>query len=152
MSNKAFVIDEENYLLIDSDVLRSIASHAQHDITSKEQGGVLIGQYRGANISILSNTTPQKGDVASRFRFERKCIKHRERVLNEWRNSKQITTYVGEWHTHPEDHPTPSSIDVKHWNKELTKNKKLILVIQGRKSLWVGSYYNGKVLPLSALQ
>lgn len=87
--------------------------------------------------------------MASCFRFERKSIKHRDRVLNEWRNSKQITTYVGEWHTHPEDHPSPSSIDIERWNKELPNNKKLILVIQGRKSIWVGFYLNGKVSHLS---
>lgn len=43
--HKAFIIDGENYLLIDNKLLNSIATHAQHSNTSKEQGGVLIGQY-----------------------------------------------------------------------------------------------------------
>lgn len=151
MDKKAFVISGGNYLLIDNAVIFSIASHAQHSTSSNEQGGVLIGQYRGGHISVVDNTIPQKGDFASRFSFERKCISHRNRVLKEWRTSNKTKTYVGEWHTHPEDHPTPSHIDITHWKKELTKNKRLILIIQGRKSVWVGSYFNGKISTLSEL-
>lgn len=36
-----------------------------------------------------------------------------------WRRSGGVTTYLGEWHTHPEEVPAPSVIDRIGWAKKL---------------------------------
>ncbi len=48
--------------------------------------------------------------------------------------------YIGEWHTHPETEPTPSSIDKREWRKIChTKNEPMVFLIAGtRNVLWVG--------------
>jgi integrative and conjugative element protein (TIGR02256 family) len=53
--------------------------------------------------------------------------------------------YVGEWHTHPEDVPAPSTIDLQEWSIVMKRNpgKPMIFLIVGRKEEWFGVGLNG---------
>lgn len=48
--------------------------------------------------------------------------------------------YVGEWHTHPECNPTPSTIDMRGWTQaSSTRKAPMLFVIVGTKnSFWIG--------------
>lgn len=35
--------------------------------------------------------------------------------MKRWKDSKGLVRYVGEWHTHPQNYPAPSSIDLTEW-------------------------------------
>lgn len=112
----------------------------------KESGGILIGSYikETNDIIIDSLTEPQPSDVRERYLFIRKEKKHKEILDATWYNSAKTSVYFGEWHTHPEDIPTPSSQDIRNWKKQLRLTKfyghYLFFVIVGRKEtrLWYG--------------
>lgn len=78
-------------------------------LIKKEAGGVLMGKlYKdSADIIIDKLTLPSQKDTRSRFRFLRHFFSHQKRIDEEWEKSNKTCTYLGEWHTHPEDYPTP---------------------------------------------
>ena len=126
-----------------------IESFKQIHKTANEAGGILFGQIKENDIYILRASTPNKYDKSKRYSFE--CNKDAAQILidYEFYNSGQKTIYLGEWHTHPDSIPTPSTIDRKMITDQFIKNKLneslLILIIQGLNGLFT-SIYNGKCL------
>ena len=59
--------------------------------------------------------------------------------------------YLGEWHTHPEDVPTPSMTDHSSWNKHLKSDLPLILIIVGRTHFWVGKKFKKNIEVLTQI-
>jgi integrative and conjugative element protein (TIGR02256 family) len=58
-----------------------------------------------------SITTPQPTDVRTRFTFDRNG--EHQRLINEsWECSAGTCSFVGDWHTHAELYPAPSSVPV----------------------------------------
>lgn len=126
-------------LLIEDSLLASLAPFKQIASFESEAGGILMGYRRGAHIHITEATFPTKDDVRSRFRFFRHATHHQRVALQRWKETDQTLDYVGEWHSHPEDDPVPSLIDLKHW-REIAANshRPMIFVIVGRLSNWIG--------------
>jgi len=61
-------------------------------------------------------------------------------ALDRWRATRGTVRYLGEWHTHPEDHPTPSGLDRSEWRRLATgrrDKRPQLSIIVGRKSLYV---------------
>ncbi|MCW8929634.1 MAG: Mov34/MPN/PAD-1 family protein [Gammaproteobacteria bacterium] len=115
-----------------------IESLKQISTLDTESAGVLIGEYRGNHhIRVVGATRPGQIDRSTRFSFDRRSPHHQNSVLSAWHSSGKIQTWVGEWHTHPEDYPIPSSIDIHEWEKTLPA-RPMVLLIQGRKSHWLG--------------
>lgn len=138
-------ISSEGILLIEKQVISVVESFKQSSIHDTEAAGVLIGEYRGKHhIRVVDATKPSDLDKRTRFSFDRKSPHHESAVLSAWRSSGKTQTWIGEWHTHPEDHPTPSLIDIKEWKRSLP-DRPMILIIQGRKSRWLGISINSKV-------
>ena len=50
-------------------------------------------------------------DKRSRFSFIRSKISAQRIVDKKWHDSNGIENYLGEWHSHPENCPTPSHTD-----------------------------------------
>jgi integrative and conjugative element protein (TIGR02256 family) len=139
MNNNALIYVLENgYLAIEDDVIKQLTKYIQHSSSDVEQGGVLIGEYRGNHIRITSSSTPGPDDKASRYSFYRNKKYHNKIIKNEWISSEGYSTYVGEWHTHPENYPTPSIIDMTNWEKNLPPDRPMILLIMGLKGIWCG--------------
>jgi integrative and conjugative element protein (TIGR02256 family) len=126
-----------------------IEGHKQIKRKAKESGGILLGQVIGNEVFILKVSTPNIFDKASRHSFD--CNKDAAQVIinYEFMNSGQKTIYIGEWHTHPENHPTPSRVDNKMIVQQYFKNRInepfLILLIQGFKGIYIG-IFDGKTL------
>lgn len=57
-----------------------------------------------------------------------------------WHQSGGLVDYLGEWHTHPQALPTPSSVDIREWHVLLKKySGPLVFVVLGiTDGLWVG--------------
>ncbi|MFY1664527.1 Mov34/MPN/PAD-1 family protein [Pseudomonas sp. Pseu.R1] len=105
-----------------------------------EAGGILLGHVRGAHLELLEATVPTPKDRRLKYFFERLLHGHRSIAEQRWRESNGLIRYLGEWHTHPEDHPTPSGLDVTEWQKLAAARRDgrpLLAVIVGRKSLRV---------------
>jgi integrative and conjugative element protein (TIGR02256 family) len=136
-------------VFITSTTIKIIESYKQTKKKDHESGGILLGQILDNNIYILKATTPNKFDKSSRYSFE--CDKDAAQVLIDYEfiNSENKTIYVGEWHTHPENFPNPSHIDIGMIKSQYFKNRLnepfLVLLIQGLKGLYVALYDGNKV-------
>lgn len=153
MQNKELVYESEDgsLLVIMPEVIKVFLSYRQLNVTSPESAGVIIGERRGSHIVIKTVSEPNNNDIRSRFTVNRIGTHHQQKVDQAFIDSKGISQYVGEWHTHPEDIPTPSGLDFASWNENLNSNLPLILIIVGRKKFWVAKKYNQKILPLVAV-
>lgn len=140
-------------LLIETEVLEGLDAYRQTDPRSTESAGVLLGYRRGDHIHIVQATLPAADDVRSRFSFTRRDKSHQQIATREWQRSGRTKDYVGEWHTHPEATPAPSSIDVSEW-KSLCRNNKqpLIFVILGTAHDWYGVGFGSKLHPLQGAE
>lgn len=140
----------KQYKVIFSDVVLAIfENHRQVTPHSHESGGIVFGQVVGNIIYINRASTPNSFDKSSRYRFERDKRAAQILVTYEYLNSDKKITYLGEWHTHPENIPTPSGQDrtmIKDQYKTSTLNEPfLLLIIQGIEKLYV-SIYDGTTL------
>ena len=84
-----------------------------------EAGGMILGRtiLESNDLIIDEVTEPTKLDRKGRFFFIRRRRCAQSRVNQAWLDSKGTLNYLGEWHSHPEDDPTPSSIDIKNWSR-----------------------------------
>lgn len=113
----------------------------QHNRKAPESGGVLIGKLINSQVNITKLSVPTILDQASRTNFER-SKKGAQIILDyEFYNSNGQLTYLGEWHTHPEPFPTPSSTDLTMLKDQFKNNKLntdfLILLIKGTEGLYL---------------
>ncbi|AOO82278.1 Mov34/MPN/PAD-1 family protein [Bosea vaviloviae] len=89
--------------------IQTFHAHRQMHFWHREAGGQLFGISKPGHWVILDATGPRTEDRRSRFAFwpsraaeQREIEAYHERGLE----------YLGDWHTHPENEPTPSSKDI----------------------------------------
>ena len=114
--------------------------HIQTKESDCEAGGILIGSVHGAHMLIEQATTPTAWDKRFRYLFERMPFGHESTALARWAASHGTIRYLGEWHTHPEDHPIPSGLDRSEWTSlsfRRRDNRPMLAVIVGRERLYV---------------
>lgn len=120
-------------------VVDTVLAHRQLKRSSTEAGGVLLGRLypRSGDVVVEAVTTPTKADRRSRFSFFRAKRPAQNAVQEAWCRTAGEQNYLGEWHTHPEDDPTPSPIDLSDWarlcNTAVFEQEALFFVIVGRK-------------------
>jgi integrative and conjugative element protein (TIGR02256 family) len=127
-------------LVIADEVLATFKKYAQNSVLTPEGGGILLGYVREPHIELLDASVPTRWDKQLRSFFDRSAKGHQELADKRWAESEQLIRYVGEWHTHPEDHPTPSGVDKRGWAKlagNRTDQRPVLAIIVGRKSLHV---------------
>ena len=134
-------------------VIRTIERFSGDGENDREAGGILIGSYRGAHIQVTECTTPLFRDRRSRVLFDRRDEGHQRTALERWRTSGKILTFVGEWHTHPEQHPSPSSLDRQTWRRVAKRNKagNTFFLIKGYDSWWAGLSEHNRVVQMTEL-
>tara|TARA_R110002153_G_scaffold81146_1_gene205856 strand:+ start:293 stop:784 length:492 start_codon:yes stop_codon:yes gene_type:complete len=122
------------------EAFHKMQDYIQDNDTKKEAGGILLGYCLDENnFIIIEVTIPNKEDKRSRYSFLRANVLH-QRFLNRlFKKSNGKSIYLGEWHTHPEDFPTPSELDRKSIVDQIRKSKlnsdKIFALIMGRKGL-----------------
>lgn len=131
----------DRYLLVlSAEVLNILHRSMQRKQSDPESGGIILGKVTAENILVQRLSIPTELDRRSRTNFERHRLSAQIIINYEYANSYGQVTYLGEWHTHPEDHPSPSGTDIKMIRQQFTQNKIytdfLILLIQGNKSLF----------------
>lgn len=136
------------------DVLELISKFKQNKTEQHESGGILLGQVKENNIYITRVSLPSKHDKSSRFSFMRNKKNAQAIIDYEFHNSNKRTIYLGEWHTHPEELPTPSNIDKRMIKDQFLKNKLnepfILQYIQGTKGYYLAileddSFYEIKI-------
>src|SRR5690606_8785733 len=83
------------------------------------------------------------------FAFHRAATGHRAVALQRWRKSGRVMDWVGEWHSHPERFPSPSSIDLRNW-QQFTKSRgdQMAFLIVGYEELWLGLCRPNRLRPI----
>jgi integrative and conjugative element protein (TIGR02256 family) len=124
MKSPIFTKSDGSKLEISVHALSCMLAFVQDDRHKPEAGGVLIGRYirDSTDIVIDEATVPMEGDHRRRFSFWRTRQPHQQALDQAWLESGGTSTYLGEWHTHPEDIPEPSEIDLKNWQSRLKKD------------------------------
>lgn len=144
-------------LLIKEKTLNKIDKYKQLGSSDLEAGGILIGRIliENNNYIIDDVTTPMPKDTRTRHRFKRKSKGHQEYYNDLFYKSDGRCFYLGEWHTHPENVPSPSFLDKRNW-KRLSglgfENEHLFFIILGIKELkvWCISKQDGKIFLLES--
>lgn len=139
---------------ISSEVYEAIRLFQSTNSFLVEYGGIIVGYYDAAeNIYVITDITwPQKEDIQAKFRFVRKDPIHQSIMDELWEKSGSIKSYLGEWHSHREKHPTPSWIDKSGWKKKAKEQKNYdicFFIIVGMEEIrcW---YSNGKyIIPIN---
>lgn len=132
--------DKGSLVNLDDGVLDVFHKHIQRVESDAEAGGLLLGEVRGRHLNLICATFPTVYDLRSRYSFERLPQGHAEVALKMWSDSRGIVRYLGEWHTHPQDLPTPSRIDRSEWKRLASERKDkvpFLAVIVGRAGLHV---------------
>lgn len=122
----------------------------QNTFYKREGGGVLLGRHlqNSSDTVIDQVTVPMRGDRRGRHYFYRAQFRHQQAIDQAWQQSSGTVTYLGEWHTHPEMIPIPSSTDIKNWSNRLKQDTYssniLYFIILGRQCwrMWAGQRHN----------
>ncbi len=114
------IIKTENKTIkINQNIIDTFCKHIQHNSSDIEAGGIIIGRENKENDNIILDyvTEPFPKDTRSCFRFHRKDKAHVNFYKKIYNDNNKVHAYYGEWHTHYEDIPHYSSIDLKNWQR-----------------------------------
>ena len=108
---------KRGHVLVTAAVVRVFQKHRQLRWHSPESGGVILGRIMAVDDDIIFDdaSEPTALDRAGRFFFRRARSPAQRAINDAWETSDGMRNYLGEWHTHPERHPTPSSHDRDDW-------------------------------------
>jgi integrative and conjugative element protein (TIGR02256 family) len=98
-----------NRLVICPTVLDHFEKWRQSGIRSREAGGQLFGTFHETAILINHATGPYSNDRRSRFQFTPCRAQEQSDIVQYFKRGQH---FLGNWHTHPEKCPRPSSIDI----------------------------------------
>ena len=136
-------------------VVAVLQAYAQHAPDATEAGGVLMGRYIATSDDVIVDaiTEPMTGDRRTRYSFYRAKRRHQAALDAAWKSSGHTCTYLGEWHTHPQAYPTPSSTDTTDWNRRLRQDQypeELFFLIVGTHqiSMWAAKTATNTWKPL----
>jgi integrative and conjugative element protein (TIGR02256 family) len=135
-------------------VIETIDRHSSPNANYREAGGILIGSYRGIHLKVTECTIPLAKDRRSVNLFDRRDEGHQRVALKRWRASGRVLTFVGEWHTHPEARPAPSSIDRQTWRRVATGNRAgpSFFLIRGYDGWWAGLGDSTRITEMTELR
>lgn len=143
--------DKKTLLHFSKSTVNCFSQYVQVNESDCEAGGLLLGSVHGSNMIIEQATMPTAWDKRLRYLFERMPFGHEVIALTRWTESQGTIRYLGEWHTHPEDVPKPSSLDRIEWNRLSSKRKDhrpMLAVIVGRKNLYIELVPCGGIGPI----
>lgn len=120
-------------LYLASGALAHVRRHRQKTMWASEAGGQLFGRIDDAQVRVEVATGPYSGDERSRYRY-RSNPTSAQRAIEE--QSRAGLLYLGEWHTHAEDRPGPSSMDDDAMKRLLDRSQlnsdSLLMLVVGR--------------------
>ena len=142
-SMQDFILPNGRTLRFTSEVATALANHRQDGPTKGEAGGMLFARFDHELITVEEATSPTPFDLRSRFSFQPSLANQRKVIGKQFRNGLH---FIGEWHTHPQDHPQPSLQDIETAREFLLESKHelnaFLVVIMGENgalaSAWVG--------------
>ena len=130
---------------IKQEVVEELKGYTQRE--GNELCGVLMGTQFGENSYRISRISPPCIKRHSRCGCELDATLANHFIEEDYEKSGHTRFYIGEWHTHPENIPIPSSIDYNsiedNYQTASLVVPFLLMIIVGMESFYV-SVYNGK--------
>ena len=102
--------DQGLTIILADTVLEHFNCYRQRSPRSREAGGQLFARFGEKTIFVEKATGPRRSDRRSRWSFTPKRSEERKEILRFYNTDLH---FVGDWHTHPERHPTPSPLDIE---------------------------------------
>ncbi len=122
-------------LRLTSAVLSHFDKNRQTRFWHREAGGLLFVRFDLPTIVVAEATGPRPNDSRTRYSYSPDVQGERTEIEQRFRAGLH---FIGCWHTHPEDHPTPSRVDIRNTTDCMQRSKHalngFVLVIVGRKS------------------
>ena len=126
-------------LIISASVLNHFTKHQQRDRDSFEAGGQLFARFSEQFVTISKVTGPRAADRRTRYSY---VPDRREEQKEIDEMHRKGFSFVGDWHTHAQGVPTPSSSDVRTINEAVAKSQHhlhgFVMVIVGTESFPAG--------------
>lgn len=116
-------------ILIEQSAMIGIRKRVAEENGRREIGGLLLGYRFVDAIRVMRATFPGRLDISTRMSFHRRCPSHQRAASVWWARSAMKGDWVGEWHSHPENNPKPSHIDIKSWRRVVAYTEKPMLFI-----------------------
>lgn len=127
------------WVRIGPQALATFDAHRQRRFYQREAGGQLFARVRDDGWEIVAATGPRSRDRRGRFSFWPHRGSEQEEIFA---HHALGLDYVGDWHTHPEDKPTPSPDDLTSIAEVVRQSTHhlpgFLLLIVGRKSFPIG--------------
>lgn len=115
---------------------------------SFERGGILMGElYLNKNLIIITDIIEAPSKILKQYNYEMNVDYIQQKIDTVWTKSHGSKTYLGDWHTHPEENPKPSFQDYitfsKNYFQSSFDHNFLIYIIFGlnyyiNHSVWMG--------------
>jgi len=133
-SSKAILatcVATEQRIVVRPPVVTHVHHYRQTRMFASEAGGQLFGTITSDAVNVEVATGPYPGDERSRYRYRSNPKAAQEAIEQQ---AKVGLLYLGEWHTHAEDHPNASSLDVDAMrrliaNSRLNSSALLMLIV-----------------------
>jgi integrative and conjugative element protein (TIGR02256 family) len=133
--------DSEQRLILTPAVLNHIAKHQQDSGASREAGGQLFARFRNDQIRVEKATGPREVDQRSRYGYIPDRRGEQEEIDAMHSHGLQ---FVGDWHTHPERIPSPSTSDVRSIRQAVAQSKHhlngFVMLIAGTEAFPLGLF------------
>lgn len=132
--------NRKRFVVFEPQVLEVFWKYRQRFFWQPESGGILLGRRRGRHLEVLAATEPSPQDKRFTYFFAREVEGHAEAAEQAWIRGGHQVDYLGEWHTHPQTIPIPSTIDRAEWCKLVQQRPDmttLLTVVVGTKELRV---------------
>jgi len=127
-------------VVFEKSALNTFKDNIQNFKQDNERGGLLMGKlYPEENLVVVTNAI--KIDSVHSAHTELYInLKEANRIIKKiWKKSKGNITYLGDWHTHPENKPQPSTVDFKTFKSTYFESKIdqniLLFAIVGRNNI-----------------
>lgn len=125
--------DTSQALSIGLQALQHVSRYRQSTPWATEAGGQLFGTLAATQVCVTEASGPYAGDERSRFRY-RSNPAAAQRAIED--RHKRGLLYLGEWHTHAEDHPSASGLDCDAMRRLIASSQlnsnALLMMIVGR--------------------
>lgn len=126
------VADSESVVIFESKVVSTLWSHRQDGGKGPEAGGQIFAEFNGSTIRVVHASVPGGNDRRWWSRFIPDRLREQREIYQQYQAGLH---FVGDWHTHPQEMPSPSHTDVESLQDCFRKSKHqlnaLLMVIIG---------------------
>lgn len=136
---------------IKKEAVETLIAYAQRE--GNELCGVVTGSMVGSKRFRISKVSPPYVVKNGRYGCELDATRGNEFIAHDYKVSGQTRFYIGEWHTHPENNPTPSKTDydsiVKSFTTAQLSVPLLLMIIVGTERIYYSVYDGYKFAQIS---